>query len=101
MTMARAAMRSPWQMSRTFNLTRSQARSLLSIPRSKREIARSARQLEPDADRPDFFQLERRLLANQLALVPRFRVGTSNSFIHGELLKVRGRSILRVPRWHG
>ena len=51
------------------------------------EISRSANQLEPDADRPDFFQLERRLLANQLALVPRFRVGTNSSFIHGEILK--------------
>jgi hypothetical protein len=34
MTMARVATRSPWQMSLTFKLTRSQARGLLSIPRS-------------------------------------------------------------------
>jgi hypothetical protein len=43
MTMARAATRSPWQMSRTFSLTRSQARSLLSIPRSNSARSRARR----------------------------------------------------------
>lgn len=38
-TMAREAMRSPWQMSRTRSLTRSQARRLLSMARSN--MARS------------------------------------------------------------
>jgi hypothetical protein len=32
------------------------------------------------------FSLRRGLLPNQLALVPRFRVGANNSFVHDELL---------------
>ena len=43
-------------------------------------------ELEPDADRPDLLQLKRGLLPNQLALVPRFRVGANNSFARDELL---------------
>jgi hypothetical protein len=66
----------------------------------QREISRAAKQLEPDADGPDLSQFERRLLANQLALVPRFTVGANNSFIHGDLLRVRGSWILHFPRWH-
>jgi len=41
MTTARDATWSPWQMSRTLRLTRSQPRSLLSIPRLKRASSRT------------------------------------------------------------
>jgi hypothetical protein len=51
----------------------------LDIKIEQREISCSAKQLKLDADRPDFFELERRLLANQLALVPRFRERTATS----------------------
>jgi hypothetical protein len=40
-------------------------------------------------------QFERRLLADELALVPSFRVGRGTNSIHGDLLSVEGDSTLR------
>src|SRR5437660_7839196 len=87
MTMARAATRPPWQMSRTFSLTRSQARSLLSIPRSNSARSRALRNSWSLTRIAQIsFSLNGAFWPNQLALVPRFRVGATN-FIHCELLK--------------
>jgi hypothetical protein len=75
MTMARGATRSPWQMSRTFSPRRSQA-AAVDTKVEWPEILRSARQLESDADRPDFFPLDARrelrpLLNPSCYLLPR------------------------------
>ena len=71
-TIARVATCSPWQMSRTLRLTRSQPRSLLSMPRLKKgELANPAFHLQANLKGPRCLDLERCLLGDDLALVPR------------------------------
>jgi hypothetical protein len=61
-----------------------------------REVADSRRKLEADANGPDFLEFQRRLLARELALVPRYLGGGSiiNRF-HDYLLSSEGRTSLR------
>jgi hypothetical protein len=47
---------------------------LLSIQVEEREISHLPFHLQADTQRPDVFHLERRLLPDDLALVPRFAV---------------------------
>jgi len=80
MTNAREATWLPWQMSRTFSLTRSQPRSLLSITRfevEQREFTNALVHLKANAQRPDVLELERRLLADDLVFVPRLTMCSS------------------------
>jgi hypothetical protein len=82
-----AATCSPWQMSRTFSLTRSQPRSLLSRPRSNSQLACAVLQLQAHPDGPDILELEGCFLTNEFALVPRLALGLIAGSFHFELLK--------------
>jgi len=56
----------------------------------QRQFPRSAKDLKPDPDSPNFFEFERRLLTNKFAFVPRFGNYPNSNFIHRRLLKVGG-----------
>jgi hypothetical protein len=58
----------------------------------QRQFAGSAIDSKPDADRPNFFEFERRLLTNKFAFFPRRWNYPSSEFIYGSLLKVGGAS---------
>jgi len=54
----------------------------------EREFARSLLQLQAHPDGPDLLELERGLLAHQLALVPGFPSIRGSSRVHDELLSL-------------
>jgi hypothetical protein len=99
MTMAREATRPPCAISHIRSPTRSQLRSLLSMPRLK--SARS-RALRANCSRMRIaqisFEFERRLLSDQLSLVPRNALLSILAvFVHDGLLVWRGGAIMCSP----
>ncbi|SPK74855.1 protein of unknown function (plasmid) [Cupriavidus taiwanensis] len=63
----------------------------------QRKLARIRRHLESGADRPDFLELQGRLLARMLPFVPRnVRRGGGVSRVHDDLLLGEGRFSLRL-----
>src|SRR6185503_9002751 len=69
--MAREATRSPWHTSRTRSFTRSAAKPTVNTQVQQSEVTGARLHLEPDANGPDIFDLQRRLRADELSLVPR------------------------------
>jgi hypothetical protein len=83
--MARDAMPPPWQTSRTRSLTKSQARSLLSMARlNSASFAATVGELQADPNRPFLFEFKRCLLTDEPSLVPGFANGSGATF-HGWL----------------
>ena len=52
------------------------------------QFARSAEDLKPNTDSPDFPKFEWCFLADKLALIPRARTKSNSKLIHRRLLKV-------------
>ncbi len=59
----------------------------------QRQFSRSAEDLKPDSDSPNFFEFERHLLTDKFAFVPRAALNPNSNLIHRGLLKVGEASI--------
>jgi hypothetical protein len=81
--MARDDTCSPWAISRTRNLVKSQARSL-----EERKIPGLLSKLKSYADGPDISDSKRGFLPDKLPLVPRLMAVSSNS-VHGSSTTLR------------
>jgi hypothetical protein len=78
------------------------ARPKLAVDRQveHRKLASVGRHLQSRSNRPDFSQLQRRLLATQPPLVPRHPTsGGRIKRFHDKLLFNEGRSIVRLVEW--
>ena len=58
------------------------------------QLPESLLHLQAHSDSPDLFELERRLLTDKLALIPRFVLTIGMSGFHGDLLVVEGDPIV-------
>jgi hypothetical protein len=63
------------------------------------KVAQAALHLEPDPNCPDLPELERPLLADELALLPSSPMCRGTNPVHGDLLSVEGD--LKLPRVTG